>query len=63
MQLMGYVDKKKFLAVVDEYVMLNQRKMIRPFMQMRDAKNKPLYTVDKAMQAAKQRIIETYSTF
>lgn len=63
MKLMGYVDKKKFMNVVDEFVMLNQRKLIRPYMQMRDSKNKPLYTVEKAMTEAKKRLIETYSNF
>jgi len=63
MQFMGYVDKKKLDSVIDEYIMLNQRKLISPYLKMRDNKNKPLYSVDKAVQTVKKKLIETYTTF
>ena len=63
MQIMGYVDKKKFIAVTDEYIMMNQRKLISPYMKMRDNKNKPMYTVDKAVDAVRKRILDTYTNF
>ena len=63
MQLMGFVDKKKFTAVLDEFVMMNQRKLISPYLKMKDNKNKPLYTVDKAMVEVKKRLTDTYTNF
>jgi hypothetical protein len=63
MHLMGFVDRKKYDLAVDEYIMMNQMKLIRPYMKMRDSKNKPLYTVDKATDEVKKRLLETYTTF
>jgi hypothetical protein len=63
MQIMGYVDNKKFISVTDEYIMMNQRKLISPYMKMRDNKNKPMYTVDKAVDAVRKRILDTYTNF
>jgi DNA polymerase III gamma/tau subunit len=62
MQMMGFVDKKKLDAVVNEYVMMNQRKLIAPFMRMRNNKNKPLYTVDEAVNMVKKRLLTDYTT-
>lgn len=62
MQFMGYVDKKKLDLVIDEFIMMNQRKLISPYTRMRDNKNKPLYTVDKAVQMVKKKLLETYTT-
>jgi hypothetical protein len=59
---MGFVDKKKLDAVVNEYVMMNQRKLIAPFMRMRNNKNKPLYTVDEAVNMVKKRLLTDYTT-
>jgi DNA polymerase III gamma/tau subunit len=62
MQMMGFVDNKKLDAVVNEYVMMNQRKLIAPFMRMRNNKNKPLYTVDEAVNMVKKRLLTDYTT-
>jgi hypothetical protein len=62
MQMMGFVDNKKLDAVVNEYVMMNQRKLIAPFMRMRNNKNKPLYTVDEAVNMVKKRLLTDYTS-
>jgi uncharacterized protein (DUF39 family) len=58
---MGYVDKKKLDDVINEYVMMNQRKLISPYMRMKNNKNKPMYTIDEAVSLVKKRLLTDYT--
>jgi hypothetical protein len=61
MKMMGFVDQKKLDVVIDDYIMMNQRKLIRPYLNMRDEKNKAKYTMDDAKRLVKTRLIQTYT--
>ena len=63
MKFMGYVDLKKLDNVVDEYILMNQQRLLRPYLSMRNAKNKPLYNPDEAKKMVRKRLIETYTDF
>ena len=60
MHLMGFVDKKKINLVIDEYIMMNQSKLISAYLKMRNSKNKPMYTVDTAIAEVKNRLLREY---
>jgi hypothetical protein len=61
MKMMGFIDQKKFDAVLDEYILMNQRKLIKPYLNMRDEKNKPKYTMDDAKRMVKTQLLQTYT--
>jgi len=63
MKFMGFVDIKKLDNVIDEYILMNQRRLVRPYLSMRDAKNKPLYNPEEAKNMVRKRLIETYTDF
>jgi hypothetical protein len=61
MKMMGFIDQKKLDVVMDEFIMMNQRKLIRPYLNMRDEKNKAKYTMEDAKKLVKTRLIQTYT--
>lgn len=61
MKMMGFIDQKKLDVVIDEYIMMNQRKLIRPYLNMRDERNKAKYTMEDAKRLVKTRLIQTYT--
>jgi hypothetical protein len=61
MKLTGFVDPKKLDLVIDEYIIMNQRKLVRPYLNMRDNKNKAVYDMDGAKKMVKKRLLETYT--
>jgi hypothetical protein len=61
MKMMGFVDQKKLDVVIEEYIMMNQRKLIRPYLNMKNESNKAKYTMDDAKRLVKTRLIQTYT--
>jgi len=61
MKMMGFIDQKKFDAVLDDYILANQRKLIKPYLTMRDEKNKAKYTMDDAKRLVKTQLLQTYT--
>jgi hypothetical protein len=61
MKMMGFVDQKKLDVVIDDYIMMNQRKLIRPYLNMKDERNKSKYTMEDAKRLVKTRLIQTYT--
>lgn len=61
MKMMGFVDQKKLDVVIEDYIMMNQRKLIRPYLNMKDERNKSKYTMDDAKRLVKTRLIQTYT--
>jgi hypothetical protein len=61
MKMMGFIDQKKFDAVLDDYILANQRRLIKPYLTMRDEKNKAKYTMDDAKRLVKTQLLQTYT--
>jgi hypothetical protein len=58
---MGFVDQKKLDTVLDDYILGNQRKLIKPYLNMRNDQNKPKYTMDEAKKLVKTQLLQTYT--
>jgi hypothetical protein len=61
MKIMGFVDQKKLDTVLDDYILGNQRKLIKPYLNMRNDQNKPKYTMDEAKKLVKTQLLQTYT--
>ena len=61
MKLMGFIDHKKLDAILDEYILANQRKLIKPYLSLRDERNKPKHTLEDAKKLVKTRLLSDYT--
>jgi hypothetical protein len=61
MKLMGFIDQKKLDVVLEEFIMANQRRLIKPYLSLRDERNKPKHTMDEAKNLVKARLLQDYT--
>jgi len=61
MKLMGFIDQKKLDVVLEEFIMANQRRLIKPYLSLRDDRNKPKHTMDEAKNLVKARLLQDYT--
>lgn len=61
MKFLGQVEPKKMDNAIQEFIIMNQRKLIRPYMTMKDSKNRPMYTQENAIKMVKKKLLETYT--
>lgn len=61
MKLIGRIDQKKLDIVLDEYILMNQRLLVKPYLSQKDEKNKPKYTQKEAFSMAKTKLLKSYT--